>query len=95
MTTAQSASSSAGNAMPAPLLRDAAWRQLCQELRDAQEARSQFMAQLGGRAYKHRHSLHMPLSPQETAQIAALEAAIADVDLRMRAFTEAEADLGA
>jgi hypothetical protein len=95
MNTAHTASIPASSQMPAPLLRDAAWRQLCQELRDAQEARTQFMAQLGGRAYKHRHSLHMPLSPQETAQIAALEAAIADVDLRMRAFTEADSDLGA
>ncbi|MED5620939.1 hypothetical protein [Ideonella sp. BN130291] len=98
MTTAPSSlalADSPASSMPMPLVRDAAWRALCQELRDAQEARSQFMAQLGGRAYKHRHSLQMPLTPEESARMAALDAAIAEVDLRMRAFTEGDAGLAA
>lgn len=82
-----------GSATPASrqeqALRDVHWQAMCNELRAAQQARLDFLAGLGGRAWRGGHA--SALSDTERATMAALEQAIHDIDDRMRAFTDEDA----
>lgn len=70
---------------------DDTWRALCEELRAAQRAKIDFLAELGKRACARKGQAGALLAENETLALAALQHAIEAVDERMRCFIADEA----